>query len=89
MALVDGLAPAIASLTMAIPFFIDVFFQGTFEILHLFIIAFIIGGVELFLLGVAIGKVSNRSPGKFGIIMLFMGIIVGLLAMFFENLLEF
>jgi len=89
VAIVDGLAPAVGSLPMAIPFLLAVIFPGIFvDISFLFIIAFLIGAVELFLLGSAIGKVSDRSPVKFGLLMVLMGIVVGLVSMLFENLLH-
>jgi len=88
VALVDGLAPAVGSLPMALPFLFAILFPGFLEISFLFIVAFVIGAVELFLLGYAIGKVSDRSPSRFGILMVLMGIVVGFIAILFENLLE-
>lgn len=88
VAFVDGMAPAAGSLPMAVPFLLAITFPGVFVILHLFILAFLVGAVELFLLGMAIGKISDRSPVRFGFVMLLMGIIVGFLTMVFENLLE-
>ncbi|MBW2971654.1 VIT1/CCC1 transporter family protein [Candidatus Woesearchaeota archaeon] len=77
--LVDGIIPLILALVLILPFFFVV--PGIISISVAYYISLILIGVNLFILGAFAGKIANESMLKQGIIMLFAGVIIGMIFM--------
>ncbi|MCP4761647.1 MAG: hypothetical protein GY870_07685 [archaeon] len=69
---INGFAPALGGIVCLIPFFFII--NPIFET---YIIAFILIGIVLFMLGVYLAKISEDNIWGYGILMVFAGIITG------------
>ena len=76
-ALVDGFSPAIAAMIVISPFFIANFGLISYEIA--FFVCIAITMIVLVLLGIYLAKISDESLIKYGILMLFVGLITAAL----------
>lgn len=76
-ALVDGFSPAIAAMIVISPFFLIRF--GIISVEIAFYSSIIITLIILSSLGVYLGKISDESLIKYGILMLFVGLITAVL----------
>ena len=76
-ALVDGFSPAFAAMIVISPFFIANFGLISYEIA--FFVCIAITMIVLVLLGIYLAKISDESLIKYGILMLFVGLITAAL----------
>jgi len=77
VALVNGLSPMIAAFFIILPFFFSS--RGVIGVSTAYYFAFLIAASILFLLGIFTGKIAKENVIKHGIIMLFSGIVIGVI----------
>lgn len=76
-AVVDGVSPALAAMTVVSPFF--VVHLGVISAYNAFLACIVLTLIILFLLGVYLAKISNESMIKYGIQMLVVGCVTAFL----------
>lgn len=84
VAAVDGISPFMAASISFMPFIATLFIDIDIKIAYF--LSVILTSITLFFLGAYLGKISHENKVKYGIRMIFAGIIVGFLVFFVELL---
>ncbi|MHA1966524.1 MAG: VIT1/CCC1 transporter family protein [Candidatus Hodarchaeales archaeon] len=84
VAFVDGFSPFMAASISFLPFIAAFFFDIGIQFAYFFSV--ILTTITLFVLGAYLGKISNDNKIKYGIRMIFAGIITGILVFLVELL---
>lgn len=77
VALVNGLSPFMAALSIMVPFFLAYF--NILEITQAYYVSFILVALLLFLLGIFLGKIANENVIKNGFKMLLAGVAISII----------
>jgi len=75
--IVDGISPLVSSTVGLIPLLIGHYLHRSFD--FSFFVSLIVVFLEIFILGIGLGRVSGRNPIAYGLQMLLIGFLTGIL----------